>query len=182
MAAATFAELSFPLKSALVQGGEVSPWRKLEPDYIAALLAESHIDALIAARPAMDATGAGTSLLQALLRHALLREIADAAARMAALAPGSDASSALRDAELNDLVPGSVLSPTLNRQLDMKVAAITGDRTIRAVIEDALRDVIAPPAAGALAALAEFRASLKSLQGRDSETLQLLMQGTLDLA
>src|SRR5204862_8072616 len=66
--------------------------------------------------------------------------------------------------------------------VNMTVEEITGDRTIRAVVEDALRDEIAPPAAGALAALAEFRASLKSLQGRDSETLQLLMQGTLDLA
>src|SRR5204862_5458051 len=84
MAAATFAELSFALKSALVQSGEVSPWKLLEPDYIASLLAESRIDALIAARPAVDATAASTSLLQALLRHALLREVAEAAARIAA--------------------------------------------------------------------------------------------------
>ena len=90
MAAATLAELSFALKSALVQTGEVSPWKQLEPDYIAALLAESHIDALIAARPAADATAASTSLLQTLLRHALLREIAEAAARIAARAPGAD--------------------------------------------------------------------------------------------
>jgi hypothetical protein len=183
MAAATFAELGFALKSALVQSGEVSPWKALEPDYIiAALLAESHIDALIAARPAADATGASTSLLQTLLRHALLREIADAAARVAAQAPNSGGTSLLRDAELNDLVSGSPLSATFKRQLETKVAAITGDRTIREVFEDALRDVTAPSAATALAALAEFRASLKALQGRDSETLQFLMQGTLDLA
>ena len=35
----------------LVQDGEVSPWRKLEPDFISALLAESRIDQLILARP-----------------------------------------------------------------------------------------------------------------------------------
>ena len=54
--------------------------------------------------------------------------------------------------------------------------------TIREVVEDALRDVAVPAAAAELAALVEFRASIKGLQGRDSETLQLLMQGTLDLA
>ncbi|HEX9278555.1 MAG TPA: hypothetical protein VGA51_19460 [Casimicrobiaceae bacterium] len=182
MAAATFAELSFGLKSALVQSGEVSPWKPLEPDYIAALLAQSSIDALIAARPAVDATHTSVGLLQTLLRHGLLREIAEAAARIAAHAPGANVTSLLRDAELNDLVSGSALSPTFKRQLDTKVAAITGDRTIREVVEDALRDVVAPTAAAELAALAEFRASLKTLQRRDSETLQLLMQGALDLA
>jgi len=182
MAAATFGEMSFAIKSALVQSGEVSPWKLLEPDYIAALLAESHIDALVAARPAPDATAASASLLQTLLRHALLREIAEAAARIAARAPAVDASALLHDAELNDLVSGSALSPTFQRQLEMKVAAITGNRTIRDVIEDTLRDVAVPTAATELAPLVEFRASLKSLLGTDSETLQLLMQGTLDLA
>ena len=62
------------------------------------------------------------------------------------------------------------------------MAAVTGDRTIRDVVEDALRGTVAPTAAAELAALAEFRASLSALQGRDSETLQFLMQGTLDLA
>jgi len=182
IAGATFAELSFALKSALVQGGEVSPWKPLEPDYIAALLAEPRVDALIAARPAADATAASTSLLQTLLRHALLREIAEAAARVAAGAPLGNVSPLLRDAELNDLVGGSGLSQTFKRQLETKVAAITGDRTIREVIEDALRGISVPAAAAELAALADLRASLKGLQGRDSETLQLLMQGTLDLA
>ena len=182
MGAAIFAELSFALKSALVQAGEVSPWTLLQPDYIAALLAESRIDALVAARPAADATNASTSLLQSLLRHALLREIAEAAARIAARAPGANVVSLLRDAELNDLVTGGTLSSTFKRQLETKVAAITGDRTIREVLEDALRDVAVPAAAAELAALAEFRASLTALQGRDSETLQFLMQGTLDLA
>ena len=182
IAGATFAELSFVLKSSLAQAGEESPWRLLEPDYIAALLAVTRIDDLVAARPGPDANGASTNLLQPLLRHALLREVADAAARIAARAPDADALTLLRDAELNDLVTGGSLSPTWKRQLDMKVAAVTGDRSIRLVIEDALRDVVATAAAPELAALTEFRASLKALQGRDSETLQLLMQGTLDLA
>ena len=182
MAAATFAELSFTLKSALVQSGEVSPWRPLDPDYIAGFLALSQIDALVAARPAVDAPNTSTSLLQTLLRHGLLREVAEAAARIATRAPGADATSLLRDAELNDLVSGSALTPTFRRQLDTKVTAITGDRTIRDVIEDVLRGGGVPAAAAEVAALAEFRASLEAMRGRDSETLQYLMQGTLDLA
>ena len=51
LAHAIFAELSWPVTSTLVQPGEVSPWTKLQPDYIGSLLAETHIDALIAARP-----------------------------------------------------------------------------------------------------------------------------------
>ena len=78
-----------------VQAGEVSPWRLLEPNYIAALLAsDAH------RRPDRRAARSGTrparrtSLLQTLLRHALLREIADAAARIAARAPGADVAAA----------------------------------------------------------------------------------------
>jgi hypothetical protein len=39
----------------------------LQPNYIASLLAEHHIDGLIAARPDPTASGAATSLLQTLL-------------------------------------------------------------------------------------------------------------------
>ena len=46
------------------------------------------IDALIAARPDPAAADGATSLLQVLLRHALLREIAEAAARLAGDAAG----------------------------------------------------------------------------------------------
>ena len=74
----------------LVQAGEVSPWAKLEPNYISALLAEPHIEQLILARPDPHAPLDATSLLQTLLRHALLREIAYAAARLQADETGAD--------------------------------------------------------------------------------------------
>src|SRR5581483_1056054 len=45
------AEAAWPITAPLVQPGEVSPWRNLEPNYIARLLAEPHIDGLIDARP-----------------------------------------------------------------------------------------------------------------------------------
>ena len=80
------------MTSPLVQAGEVSPWRMLEPNYIAALLgSDAHRRRSIAARPDAGRRAVRTSLLQALLRHALLRELADAAARIAAAGTGADA-------------------------------------------------------------------------------------------
>src|SRR5262249_47042235 len=66
---AVYADLAFPVAGPLVQSGEVSRWRPLEPNYIAALLAQTSIEAIVGAQP-----GAGTSLLQTLLRHATLIE------------------------------------------------------------------------------------------------------------
>ena len=94
------------LFSSLVQAGEVSPWRKLEPDYISALLAEPHIEQLILARPDPQAPLAEASLLQMLLRHALLQEIAYAAARLQADETGADLTALLRDAEQDQLEVG----------------------------------------------------------------------------
>src|SRR5215218_6331799 len=68
---ATYADATWRVSAPLVQSGEVSRWRKLEPNYIAILLAESSIATLIASQPS-DAT----SLLQALLRHSMLLEYA----------------------------------------------------------------------------------------------------------
>jgi hypothetical protein len=117
----------------LVQAGEVSPWVPLAPtNYIADLLA-APFDVLLKMRPDPQSDGSGYSLLQVLLRHALLRETADA-------------SGPLRDAELVGM-GGQAATPT--------------------------------PAAPNLEA---FRASLAQLKDLDSEALQLLMQGTLDLS
>ena len=69
------------------------------------------------------------------------------------------------------------LSTTWKRLLDRKVAAITGTKTIREHL-DSLRTFNAPQ----VAALGAFRDSLEHLQGLDSEALQFLMQGTIDLA
>ena len=91
---------------------------------------------MIAVRP--------TSLLQALLRHATLREIATAAARIAARLPGSDLALLLRDLELIDLVDTALADHTLQappptlhwqRQLDLGVPGITGTDTIRQFLE-----------------------------------------------
>ena len=91
--------------------------------------------------------------------------------------PGENLAALLRDPELIDLVNGAPLSTTWKRLLDRNVAAITGTKTIREYL-DSLQTFNAPQ----VAALGEFRESLEHLQGLDSEALQFLMQGTLDLA
>ena len=156
----------------LVQGGEVSPWKKLEPDYISALLAEPHIDQLILSRPDSQTPLADTSLLQMLLRHALLREIAYATARLIADETGADLQALLRDAELVDLVTGAPPTNHWRRQLERTLTA-TGGRTIREFLETQT-DFTTP----ALAALGEFRSSLEDIKKLDSEAIGQLMQGT----
>ncbi len=162
--------------SPLVQAGEVSPWTKLEPDYISALLAEPHIDQLILARPDPQAPPADASLLQMLLRHALLREISYAAARLQADETGADLTTLVRDVELVDLVTGAQPTHHWRRQLEQTLT-VTGGRTIREYLET--QTSFTTPA---LAALGEFRSSLANLKSLDSEAISHLTQGTLDLS
>jgi hypothetical protein len=176
-----------PLTAPLVQTGEVSPWQVLQPNYIANLLGLPTIQSVIDARPAHGATDQYTSLLQMLLRHAMLREIATAAAKLAAALPGRNLGALLRDLELIDLVDVPVNNfiiqtppQTLHwkRQLDLgNVPIIPAGKTIRQYLEG-LQSFTTPE----VTALGEFRASLAHLQSMDTESLQLLMQSTLDLS
>jgi hypothetical protein len=172
LARATYADATWRVSAPLVQGAEVSRWRPLEPNYIDALLAAPRIGELVSAQP-----GEATSLLQALLRHSMLLEYAAAAAAITGSQPGGSAAALLRDQELVDLVTGAPPSSTWKRRLDLKVSAITGDRTIREHLES-LTAFDTP----SVAALGAFRASLTHLKALDSEALQYLLQGTLDLA
>lgn len=170
------ADWQWSVSAPLVQSGEVSPWVTLEPNYISTLLAEPHIEQLILARPDPHATDNATSLLQMLLRHALLREIAYAAALLQANETGADLAGLLRDAELVDLVTGAQPTMHWKRQLEKRLT-ITGGSTIREYLE-AQTSFTTP----GLAALGEFRSSLAHLKDLDSEALSQLMQGTLDLS
>ena len=114
--------------------------------------------------------------LQMLLRHALLREIAYAAARLQADETGADLAALLRDAELVDLVTGAPPTNHWRRQLE-RTLTVTGGRTIREYLET--QTTFTTPA---LAALGEFRSSLADLKNLDSEALAQLTQGTLDLS
>ena len=169
---ATYADAMWPVSAPLIQAGEVSRWRKLEPNYIAAMLGDSGIAALVARQP-----GEATSLLETMLRHSMLLEYASATAAIAGTEAGGNFAALLRDPELIDLVNGLPLSTTWKRLLDRKVAAITGTKTIREHL-DGLRTFTAPQ----VGALGAFRDSLEHLQNLDSEALQFLMQGTIDLA
>lgn len=163
------------ISAPLIQAGEVSPWAALEPNYIAALLNERSIQALINARPNPEATDKTTSLLHMLLRHALLRQIAGAAALLFSSDTGADLATLLRDPDLVDLVTGTAPTQHWLRQLDHPLAG-SGTK-IRERIETAAS--FTDPS---LLALGEFRAGLARLKGLDSEALLLLMQGTLDLS
>lgn len=157
--------LSWPVNVALGDDEEQSASHS-----IAALQALSRIDDIMAWR--------GPGLLPLLLRHALLRELADAAARIAAAEPGADLAALRRDAELVDLVSGATPTPnTFGRLLDRRVASVTGPNTIRQHLET-LTSWNTP----ATAALGEHRAALSHLQSVDNESLELLAAATLDLS
>ena len=173
------------ISAPLIQPGEVSPWAPLAPNYIADLLKPLQIDALIDSRPSADSTDNTTSLLQMLLRHAYLREIAYAAALLQVGSTNSDInallsdpklSGLLRDVELVDLVTGAQPTQHWLRQLQ-QTGVVTGGQTIAQYLQS-LSSFTQP----AVAALGEFQASLTHLQGLDSEALLYLMQGTLDLS
>ena len=169
---AAYGDLAWRVSAPLIQNGEVSRWRPLEPNYIGQLLAEPTIAALVARQPAQ-----GTSLLQALLRHSMLLEYASATAAIAGTQPGANLAALLRDPELIDLVNGAPLSVTWKRLLDSTVSSVTGTKTIREHLES-LRTFDTPH----VAALGAFRESLAHLQTLDSEALQHLLQGTIDVA
>ncbi len=173
-------EAAWAITAPLVQDGEVSPWRGLEPNYIKTLLEQRSIATLTQTRPDPASPTATASLLQLLLRHAQLRELADAAAFVAGSPQGADPVPFLRDAELIDLVtdqPPPAPPPPWTRRLDQPAPGIAGGLTMRQYLEG-----LATFDTPATAALGNFRRSLTWLKDRDSETLQYLMQGTLDLS
>lgn len=165
---ATYGDLLFKVTAPLVQAGD-DPG-PLSPNYIAALLAEQ-IEVLLDRE-----IEKGTSLLEALLRHSLLLEYAYSAAAIASSTAPETLPALLRDAELVDLVTSAPLTQTFRRQLSLKTP-LTGDRTIAEYL-DALREFDAPQ----VAALGEMRKALEHLRELDAQTLQYLMQGTIDLA
>ncbi len=177
---ATFDDRPWRVAAPLVQASGSSADRRLEPDYIAALLAEPGIASI---RDGHVQTGETASLLHALLRHALLLEYAQVAASIlsaqGATFNGRDISYAtlIGNQELVNLLPGSQETMTWKWQLDQVVPAVTGAQSLAAWL-GALTEFQAPK----LASLGMIRASLAHLRTLDSEALQFLMQGTLDLA
>ncbi|HVF17614.1 MAG TPA: hypothetical protein VNA21_11905, partial [Steroidobacteraceae bacterium] len=164
----TFGDLLLKVTAPLVQAGDGGV--PLAPNYIAQLLSEQIVPMLDRELPK------GTSLLEALLRHALLLEYAYATAAIASSSAPETFASLLQDPELVDLVTGAPRTQTFRRQLELK-APVANGKTIAAYLEG-LSDFDTPQTA----ALGAARHALKHLEHLDTESLQYLMQGTIDLA
>ncbi|MCA8880540.1 MAG: hypothetical protein KDA73_11415 [Rhodobacteraceae bacterium] len=130
-----------------------------DPAYIADLHAADDVDALAQPVPAE-----AVPLLQALLRHGLLREHVEAAALLLGSA-AEPAGTLMRDVELVDLLPGQAPAPTWSRLRDRQVGGIT------------VRERLA---AGDAPGLAEFRAALGALSATEPSVLERHLVGTLD--
>ena len=178
LASAFFDPNAWPVAVPQVQDGAAWPAQGLAPNYIAELLATPTIAALVA-RPARS------SLLEALLRHGLLREFANAAARTLTTDPAV-LSAMLRDLELVDMIDAPVINFLINkppltqhwkRQLDSKTTNDPNAPSVRAYLEG-LKTFTTP----AVTALGEVRTALARLQALDTQSLEFLMRGTLDLS
>jgi hypothetical protein len=133
------------------------------PAYIADLLAITDLDALAGPVP----SDAGP-LLKVLLRHALLREYAEAAARLLD-SPATPMTQLLRDAELVDLVPNQPPTPTWQWQRSQPAPGTTV--TVRARL-----DQVGDPR------INELKAALRALSTTDVPTLERHLASTLDAA
>ena len=173
------AESAWAVTAPLVQDGEVSPWRGLEPNYIQTLLDQRSIAALTQARPdpaspTADAPACCSSCC---------------ATRCCASWPTPRAFVARRrrPRRRSCATPSSSISSPINRSRRRRRRG-RGVSISRRPASPATRpcgntskglNTFDTPAT---AALGDFRRSLTWLKDRDSETLQYLMQGTLDLS
>jgi hypothetical protein len=128
---ATYEDNAWGFIAPLVQAGEISAQGALEPNYIAALLAEPTIQAILEGHvQVLD----GGTLLHALLRHAALLEYANAATAILSsqgdTLNGQDTSYAnlIKDHSSWNLMPASQPTMTWKRQLDQVVPAVTAPR------------------------------------------------------
>jgi hypothetical protein len=134
-----------------------------DPTYIADLLAVTDLDALAGPVP-----GDAGPLLKVLLRHALLREYAEAAARLLD-SPATPMTQLLRDAELVDLVPNQ--PPTATWQWQRSQPAVGTTMTVRERL-----DRVEDPR------VTELKAAFQVLSATDVPTLERHLAGTLDAA
>jgi len=138
--------------------------------YIGALLATDP-DALAAPVP-----DAAVPLLHALLRHGLLREQADAAARLLA-GPDRPAGQLLADTELVDLVADPNPTATWNWQRSQPVPGTDPPRSVREHL-GALTEFSAPE----VRPLGELREALAQLATADPAAVERLLPPVLDAA
>ena len=162
----------------LVQDGEVSPWRGLEPNYIAALLAQPQHRSADRRRGPIRLAHAGRQPAAApAAPRAAARTRRRRAHRAARRAPTSRRSCAM---------PSSSISSPINRRRHRRRRG-RGSSICRRPASPAIRPSAVPRRADHVRHAGHGRARRfppqpHLLKDRDSETLQYLMQGTLDLS
>ena len=179
LARAAYADMTWRVAAPLVQTGEVSPWRMLEPNYIAALLAlptHRRVDRRAPRsgrhRQRAPACCRCCCATRCCARSRPPRRRSPRARRAPISRP------AARRRAGRSRRPARAPSTTWRRQLELTVAPITGDRRRSAQFLEGARRASTRRRSRRSAISAR---SLAHLQGLDSETLQWLMQGTLDL-
>ena len=157
------------LKSPLVQAGASSEATPLAPNYIEALLTAQKLSDI------QTETAAPGSLLQTLLRHSMLLEYGNAAANIL-FKNGTPLPILFKDQELIDMAALSIESPTYSWQLKRVVPPVTGTQTLGEFLLKltAFQDPN-------VAAIGDFRSSLKHLSTLSTGRLERLLAGTLDL-
>jgi hypothetical protein len=169
-----YAESELPVNVPLVQAGPLDGVAALEPNYIAALLADPPLPQTETDAP--SAPPAPATLLHWLLRHAVQLEYTAAAARLAAKQAGAaPVGSLLKERELVNL--NAATPVTTWRMLLSRAHAGSGNVAPAAFLKSLTRFDTAD-----LAPLGELRAALSHLQSLSPEQLQRLFTGTLDLA
>jgi hypothetical protein len=171
---AAYAEIDIPLKAPLVQAGELDGVVTLEPNYIAALLADPPLPTSETdAPPAMPAPA---TLLHLLLRHSLQLEYTAAAARLASKQPNAaPVVTLLRERELVNL--NAATAVTTWRMLLARPSPATGGVAPASFLKGLTRFDDAD-----LKPIGELRDALAHLQVLTPDTLELLLTGTLDVA
>lgn len=169
---AAYSEADIPLRAPLVQAGELDGAAALEPNYIAALLADAPLPTSeTAAPPAMPVT-----LLHVLLRHSMQLEYTAAAARLASTQTGAPPlASLLRERELVNL--NAATAVTTWRTLLSRASAATSNAAPAAFLKSLVTFDSAE-----LKPLGELRDALTHLKGLSPGALERLLTGTLDVA
>jgi hypothetical protein len=171
---AAYAEADVPLTAPLVQAGDLDDIPALEPNYIAALLADPPLPASEAAPP--PPPGAPATLLHLLLRHSLQLEYTATAARLASRQSGAPPlASLLRERELVNL--NAATAVTTWRTLLSRPGPATGNVAPATFLKG-----LGAFDGADLRPLGELRAALAHLQGLSPATLERYLAGTLDVA
>ena len=178
-----FAEKAYDFSGPLIEDRPLSETERLAFNYIAWLRTASIADLQKQGAPPADPPV--NALLYLMLRHALLSEY-DASAQHVLQSQGLLAAEELREAELIAVVPpgqGQPVQRTAWDRFGVKIAGVTGDRTLGELIADpgAVSPAAPPPLQQAFGDVAAYRGALERLENLPTAELHRLFGETLDL-